>query len=273
MNYRTIRGINMGKAIVFMFIALYLALNPSAATAAAGKMYVTNYGNHTVSQANLDGTGGVSLGNPNGTLNLPYGIALDTAAGKMYVTNGTNTVSRANLYGSGGVSLGNLNGTLNSSRFIALDTAAGKMYVVNGNNTVSRANLDGTGGVSLGNLNGTLNGPVGIALAVAVCQDYQDYQCTGTEYEYGEVTEIYDTCVELCLGSQYPLYLYGGWFYGYLYPINSKNFLGTADTYYEWAGCSVEHIGKSIKVKLSYIQEDEGYVDIFRCKPCNNCCF
>jgi hypothetical protein len=192
----------------------------------------------------------------------------------MYIVNyGNNTVSRANLYGSGGVSLGNLNGTLSGPHGIALGTATGKMYVVNfGNNTVSRANLDGTGGVSLGNLNGTLNCPAGIALAVAVCQDYQDYQCTGTEYEYGEVTEIYDTCVELCLGSQYPLYLYGGWFYGYLYPINSKNFLGTADTYYEWAGCSVEHSGKSIKVKLSYIQEDEGYVDIFRCKPCNNCC-
>jgi DNA-binding beta-propeller fold protein YncE len=43
---------------------------------AAGKMYVTNWGNNTISRANLDGTGGISLGNLNGTLNVPYGIAL-----------------------------------------------------------------------------------------------------------------------------------------------------------------------------------------------------
>jgi uncharacterized repeat protein (TIGR02543 family) len=113
--------------------------------------------------------GGVSLGDLNGTLNFPFGIALDVAAGKMYVANfGNNTVSQANLDGTGGVSLGNLADTLDRPTGIALDVAAGKMYVANaGNNTVSQANLDGTGGVSLGNLNSTLNGPMGIALGLA----------------------------------------------------------------------------------------------------------
>jgi hypothetical protein len=155
----------------------------------AGKMYVTNNGNSTISQANLDGTGGVSLGNLNGTLNGPWGIALDLTAGKMYVTNdGNSTISQANLDGTGGVSLGNLGGTLNNPGGIALDLTAGKMYVANfGNSTISQANLDGTGGVSLGNLNGTLNGPSGIALfdgtpactSDADCDDGQF--CNGTE--------------------------------------------------------------------------------------------
>jgi len=43
------------------------------------KMYVANYTGNTISQANLDGSGGVSLGNLNGTLNILWGIALGTA--------------------------------------------------------------------------------------------------------------------------------------------------------------------------------------------------
>jgi DNA-binding beta-propeller fold protein YncE len=88
---------------------------------AAGKMYVINFTSNTISQANLDGTGGVSLGNLNGTLNGPSDIALDLAAGKMYVINFTgNTISQANLNGTGGVNLGNLNGTLNGPTSIAI---------------------------------------------------------------------------------------------------------------------------------------------------------
>ena len=51
----------------------------------------------SISQANLDGTGGVNLGNLGGTLNQPWGIALDTANDIMYVTNmGAETITRAN---------------------------------------------------------------------------------------------------------------------------------------------------------------------------------
>jgi hypothetical protein len=39
-------------------------------------MYVTNFNNHTISRGDLDGTGGESLGNLNGTLNHPNSIAL-----------------------------------------------------------------------------------------------------------------------------------------------------------------------------------------------------
>ncbi len=40
------------------------------------KMYVVNQIGHTISQANLDGSGGVSLGNLNGTLNWPHHLIL-----------------------------------------------------------------------------------------------------------------------------------------------------------------------------------------------------
>jgi len=145
--------------------ALGFAFLPNIAEAVPD-MYVANYNNDTISRANLDGTGGVSLGNLGGTLNGPTGIALDLSNGYMYVANyDDNTISRANLDGTGGVSLGNLGGTLNGPQGIALDVWSGYMYVANGTgNTISRANLDGTGGVSLGNLGGTLNEPHGIAL-------------------------------------------------------------------------------------------------------------
>ena len=119
---------NLGRPFRFLLVLALLAVlglgvTPPLGTAAPqeSKMYVTNYGNDTISQANLDGTGGVSLGNLNGTLNGPWGIALDLAAGEMYVTNnGNSTIRRANLDGTGGVSLGGLNGTLNGPVGIAL---------------------------------------------------------------------------------------------------------------------------------------------------------
>ncbi|MGC2425220.1 MAG: PxKF domain-containing protein [Nitrospirota bacterium] len=133
-----------------------------------GKIYGTS-DNNSIVEENLDRTGPVNLGNLNGTLSDPGGIALDLVNGKMYVLNpDINTVSVANLDGTGGVNLGNLGGTLDFPWGIALDTDHGKMYVTNyHNNTVSVANLDGTGGESLGDLNGTLVKPTGIAVDMA----------------------------------------------------------------------------------------------------------
>jgi DNA-binding beta-propeller fold protein YncE len=157
--------------ILALLAVLALGVTPPLGTAAPqeSKMYVANHWGDTISRADLDGTGGESLGDLNGTLNGPIGIALDLAAGKMYVTNyGNSTISRADLDGNNGVSLGSLNGTLSIPVGIALDLAAGKMYVANApSSTISRADLDGNNGVSLGNLNGTLNNPMFIALAPA----------------------------------------------------------------------------------------------------------
>ena len=69
--------------IVALLAVLALGVTPPLGTAAPqeSKMYVTNSFSSTTSRANLDGTGGESLGNLNGTLNMPIGIALDLAAG------------------------------------------------------------------------------------------------------------------------------------------------------------------------------------------------
>ena len=159
---------NKGKLLLRLvtlaaLLAVALGVAPDQSPAAAQGVY-------TVSQANLDGTGGIALAVA--TLDTPVGIALDVAAGKMYVANHVNsTVSQANLDGTGGIALAVA--TLDTPVGIALDVAAGKMYVANmDTSTVSQANLDGTGGVSLGNLGGTLNQPVGIALDVAAGKMY-----------------------------------------------------------------------------------------------------
>ena len=116
-----------------------------------------------------------------------------------------------------------------------------------------------------------LIGSSGVALAGGC----QDYKCSGVEMQYGEVSNIYTTEVELCL-SKFDADLYGYWFDCELYPVagagsSTKNLLGTGDTEYEWAGCSVERRGRSIAVILTYIQEDEGYVDKFNCTLCDDC--
>jgi DNA-binding beta-propeller fold protein YncE len=71
----------MGRGGVALAVATLDVPVSIALDVAGGKMYVTNNGNHTISQANLDGTGGVSLGNLNGTLDGPFGIALDVPPG------------------------------------------------------------------------------------------------------------------------------------------------------------------------------------------------
>jgi len=108
--------------LLLLLLILDLIFSTIPGIAQPTKMYVANNNSNTISQANLDGTGGVSLGNLNGTLNSPYGIVLDLFDSKMYVTNSNNnTISQANLDGTGGVSLGNLNGTLDDPYGIALD--------------------------------------------------------------------------------------------------------------------------------------------------------
>src|SRR3989304_3702776 len=107
----------MAKWIIFVFVSMLVLGSLGVpgkvfAQVPSAQMYVTSNFNNTIIRANLDGTGGTSLGNLGGTLSNPTGIALDLAGGHMYVANnGNNTISRANLDGTGGISLGNLGGT------------------------------------------------------------------------------------------------------------------------------------------------------------------
>ena len=97
---------------------------------------------------------------------VPLGIALDIAGGKMYWTDdGIGTIQRANLDGTGVEDLFPVGGLV-APHGIALDIAAGKMYWTDedavGDGTILRADLDGTNVEVL--FGGGLDAPHGIAL-------------------------------------------------------------------------------------------------------------
>jgi hypothetical protein len=107
-----------------------------------------------------------------------------------------------------------------------------------------------------------------------VCNNLQDYTCTGSEYLEGETFDSGTTCVKLCYDNGFEVNIFSSLeLYGFLYPATgSKNLLGTALTTMGWAGCSVEKRGRSIIVNLTFIQDDSGAVVILKCTPCDGCC-
>ncbi len=122
-------------------------------------------GNHSGSvwRANLNGT------NPERVRELttaPRRIALDTANGKLYLTNSRGKVQQMNLNGSGFQP--NLIVNLDSPRGIAIDPAGGKVYWTeqtgNHSGSIQRANLDGSNAQSVRELT---SAPQGLALDTA----------------------------------------------------------------------------------------------------------
>ena len=96
-----------------------------------------------IRRANLDGTN-VEL--VKDLTSVPYGIALDTANGKIYLTNSWGKVQRLNLNGSNFKP--NLITDLKSPKSLALDVSGGKVYWIEQTSDrtgkIRRANLDGT---------------------------------------------------------------------------------------------------------------------------------
>ncbi len=73
---------------------------------------------------------------------VPHGIAIDTANGKLYVTNSWGKIQRLNFDGSNFEP--NLITGLNSLKYITLDVQGGKVYWTENPGRVRRANLDGS---------------------------------------------------------------------------------------------------------------------------------
>ena len=113
---------------------------------AGGKLYWTEKtGKRTgrIRRANLDGTN-VRLVKK--LTSVPYGIALDTVNGKLYLTNAYGKVQRLNLDGSNFQP--NLITDLDTPRNLVLDVTGGKVYWTETTETsgrIRRANLDGSG--------------------------------------------------------------------------------------------------------------------------------
>ena len=92
-----------------------------------------------IRRANLDGTG-VQL--VKDLTSVPYGIVLDAADGKIYLTNAWGKVQRLNVNGSNFQP--NLITGLDSPRGLALDVSGGKVYWIEMSGRIRRADLDGS---------------------------------------------------------------------------------------------------------------------------------
>src|SRR5436190_5222269 len=102
------RGRRMG---VLLIAAGLLGLASAPAALGVDRVCWGN-GNDTISYANVNGAGGGGQLNLSGaTPSGPRGVAIDTAAGRIYWANqGNDTISYANLDGSGGGGQLNISG-------------------------------------------------------------------------------------------------------------------------------------------------------------------
>jgi hypothetical protein len=177
----------------------------------SGKMYWIENANQKIQRANLDGTAQEDVIT---TVGLPYGLAIDSGAGKVYwaETGATNKIVRANLDGSSPEDL--VTAGLTYPAGIALDVESGKMYWVdNATDKVQRANLDGT---SVEDLVTGLDTPLSIALDTASGKMYwsdngtpgliQRANLDGSSIEdiiTGGVLYIRDIAIDTSLGKIY----------------------------------------------------------------------
>ncbi len=129
-----------------------------------------------ISYASLDGSDSGDLNTSGATLDQPFGVALDRAAGRIYWGNyNGDTISYANLDGSGGGDLDTSGATVDGPTGVAIDPATNRIYWANvlyfGSGqfdgipgTISYANLDGSGGGDLDTSGATVLGVRGVAL-------------------------------------------------------------------------------------------------------------
>jgi hypothetical protein len=140
---------------------------------AADRLYWTDAGGTPtpkVAFANLDGSGSGPLNTSGAAAEdcCPFGLAIDSAGGKVYWgSDDNNGVSYANLDGSGGGGdLTTTGVTVTSAEGVAIDPMAGRIYWADSvANKISFANLDNTGGGGVLNTTGaTISGPQGVVI-------------------------------------------------------------------------------------------------------------
>ena len=162
----------MGRATVSWAAAVLVGAACFASPArGADRIYWANSpstpADHSISFAKLDGTGGGNVTTTGATLDGPYGVGLDPAAGRVYwVNTNANRISFARLDGSGGGGDLNTSGaTINGPRGVAVDHLGGRIYWANYDGSkISFANLDGSGGGDINTGSATVNAPIGVAV-------------------------------------------------------------------------------------------------------------
>jgi DNA-binding beta-propeller fold protein YncE len=139
-----------------------------AASAANMIFWTTPYAANQVYVANLDGssTGPAALNATGGTVNTPWGIAVDSVAGRAYWANYLgNKISFARLNGTGGGDLDTGTATVSGPIGPVVDQVGGRIYWANSNgNKISFARLDGGGGGDLNTGTATVSNPEGVAI-------------------------------------------------------------------------------------------------------------
>jgi hypothetical protein len=167
-------GVRCARLWVLVCVVASLVAAVPASARAADVVYWANDIGNTISFANLDGSGGGDLDTTPATVDNPFGLALDPAAGRIYWANRIgDRISFANLDGSGGRDLDTTGAMVAGPSGVALDPAAGRIYWANSfTDTISSVGLDGSGGGGLVTTGATVSQPSGVALDPAAGRIY-----------------------------------------------------------------------------------------------------
>jgi hypothetical protein len=163
-------GSRAGHLTALLVLVAAVGLLASVPARAADRVYWGN--NAKISFANLDGSGGADLNTGGAPVNGAEGLAIDSAAGRLYWGNyspGTSDIRFANLDGSGGGGQLNTTGAQPAEQWgLAIDPVGGRMYWARSDgHVISFARLDGGGGADLPTTGATTNSPEGVAIDVA----------------------------------------------------------------------------------------------------------
>lgn len=122
---------------------------------ALNRVYWTNWnfiGDGSIAFAGTDGSGGATLplSGP-ATINTPFGLAIDAAAGRMYwVNDNPGIISVADLDGSDSADIDNRGLKMTGPYGIAFDPESGRAYTANfAGNDLTYLGVDGSGGATV----------------------------------------------------------------------------------------------------------------------------
>jgi DNA-binding beta-propeller fold protein YncE len=173
-------------------VAAAAALVAAAPAFGADQVYWGNVLGSPISFANLDGSGGGNLNTTGATADEPWGVTINSAAGRIYWANNASNstpISYANLDGSGGGNLNTTGATASAVEGVAIDPAAGRIYWANATaGSISYANLDGSGGGDLNTTGATASTPDGVVIDPAVGRIYwANYGSNSTPISYANL--------------------------------------------------------------------------------------
>jgi hypothetical protein len=146
-------------------LAVLLCLTLACTARAADSIYWANGAAPTISRVNLSGGGGAEF-TAAGAVESPGGIAVDSAAGKIYWTEqGRGQILSANLDGTAAVPLNTAGAVIDTPQGLAIDPATGRIFWANfGLNTISFASLRGGGGGQVLTTGATVDEPTAVVV-------------------------------------------------------------------------------------------------------------